>query len=425
MTVVKDTDNRNTVKGVQVGNLSDLKVKSAKPGKHTDGDGMYLLVNSAGKYWRMDYRFDGKRKTLALGVYPEVSLLQARQRLTEARQQLADGTDPSLTKRREKQRRIVAGENTFKAVGDKWLDASAKQRKSTTHARVINWMNHDIYPVLGSLQIGDVQAPDVLTVLKRMDARGLGDSVLRVKGLISRVMNYAVANSLAKVNPVDAIALKDHEIAPPKTENHAAILEPIAFGGLIRAIRGYSGHASTCNALKLAPLVFVRPGELRHAEWSEIDLDKGVWTVPSSKMKMGAEHIVPLSRQAVEILRQQQAISGHVNYVFPSIRGQGRPMSENTVNAALRGLGIDSGTHVGHGFRASARTMLDEQLKQPVAVIELQLAHAVKDANGKAYNRTSFLPERHGMMQVWADFIDSLAMGGDVVSVDFKRGVAA
>ena len=403
-----------------MGKLSDLKIKSAKPGKHSDGDGMYLLVTvSGGKLWRYDYRFTGKRKTLSMGAYPEISLADARELVAKARKQLASGVDPSAAKLKAKQAVLEAHEATFKAVALLWQATTATKRKANTEAKLSNWLVNDVYPLIGSIPVSQLNAPDVMRVLRRLEARGVTDTVKRVKQIISRVMSFAVTDGLAQDNPTAHIKNRD-SFEQKVAKHHAAIVEPVAFGGLLRSIRGYTGHATSCNALQLSPLLFVRPGELRHAEWSEIDLDKGVWSIPATKMKMKVEHTVPLSRQAVVILRQQQAISGHGAYVFPSIRGDGRPMSENTINAALRGLGVDADTHSAHGFRASARTMLDELLSVRVEVVEMQLAHKVKDANGNAYNRTTFWAERVEMMQRWADYCDRLEHGGEVLAFAAK-----
>ncbi len=404
-----------------MGNLSDLKAKAAKPGKHTDGDGLYLLVTQAGgKYWRYDYRVNAKRKTLALGVYPDVSLAQARQRLMEARSLLADGQDPSLAKRRTKARRLAASEATFAVVAGLWQQKTAAQRKANTEEKLSNWLRHDILPSIGPIPVADLSATDVRACLRKMEARGLSDSVRRVKQIISRVMDFAIADGLATANPCASIKNAD-QFKLTKTVSHAAITEPAAFGGLLRAIEGHEGHFTVGNALRLAPLVFVRPGELRLAQWTEFSLDgeNPVWEIPAERMKMKAAHTVPLSRQAVEILRQQQRL-GSEGFVFASIRGGGRPISENTLNASLRTLGYDNKTHVAHGFRASARTLMAERLGERIDLIEMQLAHAVRDANGRAYNRTQFLSERAAMMQRWADYCDNLRQGGQVLSLPRK-----
>lgn len=398
--------------------LNDTGIKNlkftGKAIKHTDGQGLYLLVNQAGKYWRMDYAFAGKRKTLALGVYPAVSLAKARKRRDEAREQLAENIDPNITKKQARANLIAEHAATFEKVADIWLKKTASQRKAITEEKLVNWLRHDIYPIIGSIPVSLLTAPDVLRVLRKLEARGVSDTVRRIKQIISRVMAFAVSEGMTQGNPASHIQNRD-SFERRKTKHHPAIIDPVSFGGLLRAIRGYTGSKTTHNALELSPLVFVRPGEMRLAEWSEFDLDKAVWEIPAQKMKMGIAHTVPLSRQAVTILRQQHAISGHGKHVFPSIRGQGRPMSENTVNAALRTLGFDGETHTHHGFRASARTMLDERLGLRVEHIEMQLAHKVKDANGNAYNRTSFWDARVKMMQVWADYLDLLRNGGQVI----------
>ncbi len=398
--------------------LNDTGVKNlkftGKPTKHTDGQALYLLLSATGKYWRLDYTFAGKRKTLALGQYPDVSLAKARKRRDEARTLLADGFDPSEAKKKARAELLLKHASTFELVAAEWLKKTASQRKANTEEKLTNWLKRDIYPVIGQIPISLLGAPDVLRVLRRLEARGVSDTVRRVKQIISRVMAYAIAEGLCQDNPASHIQNRD-SFERRKTIHHSAIVEPVVFGGLLRAIDGYTGHATACNALKLAPFVFVRPGEMRLAEWSEFDLDKSIWEIPPEKMKMGVAHSVPLSRQAVEILRDQHNISGHLKLVFPSTRGQGRPMSENTVNAALRALGYDNKTHTHHGFRASARTMLDEQLGHRVEHIEMQLAHKVKDANGNAYNRTSFWQARVKMMQSWADYLDLLKTGGKVI----------
>lgn len=398
--------------------LTDTGVKnlkfSGKPTKHADGQALYLLVSATGKYWRLDYKFADKRKTLALGQYPEVSLAKARKRRDEARELLADSIDPGAKKKADRAALKAKHENTFEAVAADWLERTAKTRKGGTEARLTTWLTGDCYPVLGKMPVAEITAPDVKRVLDRLHNREVSESLRRVHGLIGRVLKFACAAGLASRDVTQDMKLAD--LYPPvKTVSHAAIVEPVAFGGLLRAIDGYRGGPVATAALKLAPLLFVRPGELRHAEWSEIDLDAAVWEIPAEKMKMGVALTVPLPSQAVGILRQLKDLTGHGKYVFPSNRGQGRPMSENTVNGALRALGYGPDVHVGHGFRAAARTILDQNLKQDVRFIEMQMAHAVRDALGAVYNRTSFLPERTAMMQAWADHLDRLRDGAQVI----------
>jgi integrase len=383
------------------------QVKQTKPGgdKHSDGHGMYLLVNAAGKYWRFDYRFLGKRKTLALGVYPDVSLAKARARRQEARELLADGIDPGAAKRDAKNAKLIAAEHTFEAVARCWLEKTKSERAATTQEKVQNWLAKDLFPAIGSLPISTIKPRDVLVAVQRIEARGANESAHRVKSLCGRVFRFAVAIGLAER---DVTADLKGALASVKANHFAAITEPHEVAKLLKAIHGYSGHPYAAAALKLAPLVFVRPGELRSAEWIEIDLDAAEWRIPGHKMKMRNDHIVPLATQAVDILRVLHRMTGHGKYVFPSIRTEDRCMSENTINAALRGLGFGKDVMTGHGFRAMARTILDEVLEERVDYIEHQLAHTVKDANGRAYNRTAHLPARRLMMQRWANYLDTL-----------------
>jgi len=397
--------------------LTATAVKNAKPGRHSDGEGMYLLVTDAGqKYWRFDYRFLGKYKTLAFGVFPDTTLAMARSKRTEARSLLASDQDPSAAKRKAKAVAKQKHDNTFQLVALKWLETTASQRKANTDAKLKSWLSRDVLPQLGHLPISEIKTTDVLTVLRKMEARGVFDSVLRVKQIISRIMKFAVREGLVERDPTYELQGPDTFKSKP-TKHHAAITDPKAFGGLIRAIAGYEGHFVIKAALRLSPMVFVRPGELRAMEWAEVDLEKATWSIPGDRMKMSNDHIVPLSTQAVGILKQLCAISGEGKIVFPSIKGEGRPISENTLNAALNAIGYDGTMHRAHGFRASARTMLDEQLGYPAHLIEHQLAHAVKDANGRAYNRTSHLPERRAMMQCWADYLDKLSVGATVLTL--------
>ncbi|MFZ6848463.1 tyrosine-type recombinase/integrase [Undibacterium sp. RuRC25W] len=378
---------------------------SAAGDKHSDGHGLFLLVKGAGKYWRLSYRYLGKQKTLALGVYPEVSLAKARQRRERAREQLADGVDPGEAKKSEKHAQLIDATNTFEAVALSWLSKTATSRAETTQEKVTNWLNKDVFPFVGKSAISSLKPRDILFLLQKIEARGAIDSAHRIKQVCGQVMRFAVAAGLAER---DITADLRGALTVAKSTNYAAITEPSEVAKLMRAIYSYSGHPYAKAALRLAPLVFVRPGELRSAEWSEIDLELAEWRIPGVKMKMGLDHIVPLSTQAVEILRGMHLITGHGKYVFPSIRTGDRCMSENTINAALRSLGYAKEVMTGHGFRAMARTIMDEVLEQRVDLIEHQLAHAVKDPNGRAYNRTAHLPARYNMMQTWANYLDQL-----------------
>lgn len=383
--------------------------------KYADAGNLYLLVKPAGKYWRMDYAFSGRRKTLALGVYPAVSLGKARQKRDRAKALLADGIDPGLAKREEKRAQVEAAANTFEAVATDWLGKTKADRKPITQAKVTMLLGKDVTPYIGRLPIADIKPRDLLElVLRKLEARGAIDTAHRVRQLCGQVFRYAVATGRAER---DIAADLRGALAAKQEKHHAAITEPKALGALMRAIHGYQGLPVTVGALKLSALTFVRPGELRGAEWAEIDLQEAEWRIPGARMKMGVDHIVPLSTQAVVILKGLQPLTGHGRFVFPSVRTGERCMSENTVNAALRALGYTAEMHTAHGFRATARTILDEVLSERVDLIEHQLAHEVKDPNGRAYNRTAHLPARREMMQRWADYLDKLAAGADVIAL--------
>ncbi|MES2320829.1 MAG: integrase arm-type DNA-binding domain-containing protein [Pseudomonadota bacterium] len=396
--------------------LTDTFIKQAKPNKpvgdkHSDGGGMYLLVKEAGKYWRMDYRFLGKRKTLALGVYPAVTLASARKRRDQARVLLAEGIDPAAAKRSQKISDTAAAQQTFEAVAHQWLANIGPSRSASTQEKVTGWLQQNIFPWIGKNPIAQVTARDVLAAVRKIEARGAIDSAHRIKQVCGQIFRFAVAEGLVER---DVTADLRGALAPVVKSHHPAITEPKQVGALLRSIFDYNGHPAALAALKLAPLLFVRPGELRAAEWLEIDLDAAEWRIPGAKMKMKVEHLVPLSTQAVAILRELQPITGHGKYVFPSLRSKAC-MSENTINAALRGMGYPKEIMTGHGFRAMARTILDEVLGERVDLIEHQLAHTVRDALGRAYNRTSHLPARREMMQRWADYLDKLRCGVSVI----------
>jgi integrase len=379
--------------------------------KYTDGYGMFLLVKAAGKYWRMNYRYAEKQKTLALGVYPAVSLAKARKRRESARELLADGIDPSHAKQEDKKTKISAAAHTFEIVARQWLAKTASERATSTQEKVTGWLKHDVFPFIGGRPISAIGPREVLAAVQKVESRGAIDSAHRVKQICGQVFRFAVASGFAERDVT--IDLKG-ALAAPERGHYAAITEPKQVAALLRSIDSYSGHPYAVAALKLSPLLFVRPGELRAAEWAEIDLEVEEWRIPGHKMKMDNDHIVPLSSQALEILRTIATLSGDGKFVFPSIRTSERCMSENTVNAALRGMGYSKEVMTAHGFRAMARTILDEVLGERVDLIEHQLAHAVKDANGRAYNRTSHLPARREMMQRWADYLENLKIGAQV-----------
>lgn len=401
--------------------LTDTAARKAKPRTKAyrlfDAHGLYLeIAPSGGKWWRLKYRFAGKEKRLSLGVYGDVSLKEARERCNDARKQLSRGIDPSEQRKAAKTAQRILAENSFEAVARSWFVHVSPSLAETTKSRQLRWLENDIFPWIGSRPIADLTAPDVLAVVLRVKERGATDIARRVHFLIGRVCRYAVAHGIAKRDPSKDIELQD--ILPPvKTIHHASVKDPQAAGELMRAIEGYTGALITRCALRLAPLVFVRPGELRRAEWAEIDLEKREWRIPANKMKMKTQHIVPLSKQAISVLREIQTVTGNNRHVFPSERGGGRPMSENTVNAALRRIGYSKEEMTGHGFRSLASTLLHE-LGWPHAVIERQLSHGERNAVSAAYNHAEHLPERRKMMQAWADYLDSLCEGARIIPIN-------
>lgn len=402
--------------------LTDTAIRKAKPAdkpqRMFDGGGLYLEVSPAGgKLWRLKYRVNGKEKRLALGTYPDTGLADARDKRDAARKLLAAGVDPSEQRKAEKAAGTERAANSFEVVTREWL---AKQTWVESYrVKVEAWMDNDVYPYIGDRPVAELTAPEFLRVARRIEERGAVESAHRVMQTCGQAMRYAIATGRADRNPV--ADLKGALASPPE-RHHAAITDPAELGGLLRAIEGYSGEPTTRAALKLSALLFVRPGELRHAEWAEIDLDAAEWNIPAGKMKMRQAHLVPLCEQAVTILRELHLLTGRGQYVFPGGRSPRRPMSNNAINAALRRMGYGTDTMTAHGFRATARTILDEVLGYRVDFIEHQLAHAVKDPNGRAYNRTAHLPERRKMMRGWADYLDSLRAGGKVVAIKAKAG---
>jgi integrase len=374
-----------------------------KPYKLSDGGGLYLLVNPSGAlWWRFKYQFEGREKLLSLGVHPHVSLQQARALRNEAKKAVANRVDPSAKRQAEKS----STANSFEAVAREWLALQEKKLAPATYAKAVWTLETLVCPYIGSRPIAKLSAADVLKVLKRIEGRGIHETAHRTRQRCSQVFRYAVQTERAAH---DVTADLRGALAPVVSEHHAAITEPVRIGELLRAIDGYTGHSVTAYALKLAPLLFVRPGELRHAEWVEFDLDgpEPQWRIPAEKMKMGEQHLVPLSQQALALLRELQPLTGRGPYLFPSIRSRTRPMSDNTVNAALRRLGYTSEEMTGHGFRSLASTCLNEQGYHP-DLIELQLAHAERNKVRAAYNKAQRLPERRKMMEAWADYLDSL-----------------
>lgn len=380
-----------------------------------DGAGLYLLVNKSGhKYWRYNYRFMGKHKTLSIGIFPDVSLKEARDIHYQAKKLLSDGIDPSMQRKLDKVLKIQQAENSFEVIAKEWIE---KQRpiwaKSHTVSVEGRLRNH-VYGYIGSRPIVDITALELLAMMKPLELVGYNETAHRIRSVCGQVFRYAIVTGRATHDP--SADLKG-ALTPVKKGCFAALTDPKEVGGLLRAIEEYTGDFVTKSALRLAPLVFVRPGELRRAEWSEINFKKEEWLIPAEKMKMKADHIVPLSQQAINILRETQEVTGEgaaSKYVFPSVRTRTRPMSENTVNAALRRMGYTREEMTGHGFRAMASTLLNEQGFNE-DWIESQLAHVQRNKVRAAYNRAKYLPQRKQMMQQWADYLDRLRIGADII----------
>ncbi len=381
----------------------------AKPYKLADGGGLYLHVKTAGKYWRYKYRFAGKEKLLALGTYPDISLADARKLHQAARENLADGIDPSSHKKTKKSADQSSSANSFEAVALEWSKTRSKKADST-EKRQRALLEKDLFPFIGSRPIADIDAPELLKTLRKIENRGAIETAHRANRLAGQIFRYAIVTGRSKHNP--SIDLKDALTQPIKS-HRKSITDPAEVGPLMAAIKNYQATPVVMAALQLSPLFLCRPGELRHLEWAEVNFAEARIELPASKMKTKEPHIIPLASQAIAILKELQPISGRGKYVFPSARGASRPLSDNGVRTALRTLGYTNDQICPHGFRAMGRTILDEVLNFPVDWIEHQIAHSVKDVNGRAYNRTKHLPQRKKMMQAWADYLDGLANGNN------------
>ena len=390
--------------------LTATAVKQAKPRekdyKLADGGGLFLLIKKNGsKYWRLKYRFTGKEKLLALGVYPSISLADSRELREEARKLIANNVDPNEVKRAQKANQGEAEANSFKVIATEWFNQRMNDKSQGHQRRVWRALEKDLFISLANRPIANITPPDLLTTLRKIESRGAIETAHRAKQIAGQIFRYASATGRIERDP--SADLKG--ALQLRTKTHlAAIVDPKEVGKLLVAIDSYQGTTSVMAALKLSPLLFCRPGELRQMEWTEINWEEERWELSAKKMKMKEPHIVPLSKQVVEILLELQRLTGRGRYVFPSARGASRPLSENGVRTALRTMGYDNQTMTPHGFRAMARTILDEVLGYRIEWIECQLAHAVKDANGRAYNRTSYLVQRKEMMQKWANYLDNL-----------------
>jgi len=385
--------------------LTEPSIKTAKaqskPYKLYDEKGLFLIVTpKGGRWWRFKYIHDGVEKLISLGVYPDVTLKDARAKRDEARRLTAANVDPSVKRRAERS----AQADTFAAVAHEWLETKQASLTRSTWLRDRDQLVKMVGPYIGSRPIADIEAPELLAILKQLEKRGVRDTAHRVRAVCGRVLRYAIATGRAKR---DISADLRGALAPKNTQRYAAITDPAQVGELLRAIEAFDGQPTTYAALRLAPYVFVRPGELRRAEWCELDLGRAEWRIPAERMRMGELHIVPLSCQAVTVLKELEPLTGGNRFVFPAIGGQPRPLSENTLNAALRRIGYSHEEMTGHGFRTMASTLLNEQGWNP-DLIELQLAHKERNKVRAAYNRAQRLADRRKMMQAWADYLDEL-----------------
>jgi integrase len=397
--------------------LSDTAIRNAKHGakpiKLFDERGLFLLLQpSGGKLWRLKYRYLGKEKKLSLGVYPDVTLKVARVRRDEARTLLANGADPASVKFDLEAEARATAANTFKVIAEEYIAKTAREGRAAVTIGKARWLLSLMEADLGKRPITEISPADLLETLQRIEAKGHLETARRMRSLAGRIFRYAVATSRASADPS---ALLRGALVAPKVTHHSAILEAKAVGELLRAIDGYSGQPLTCLALKLTPHLFVRPGELRRAEWREFELDKAIWTIPADKMKMRNPHVVPLSSQALELLESAKAISEGQRYIFSSLYPGNRPMSENTINAALRRLGYSGKEMTAHGFRSTASTLLNESGRWSADAIERALAH--KDGNliRGTYHRGAHWKERVEMAQWWSDYLSQLRKGADIV----------
>lgn len=394
--------------------LTDVQLRRLKPRatpyKLSDGAGLHVIVQPTGAiWWRYNYRLHGRQKTISFGTYPDVALAIARDRLRAARELVAAGQDPAEAKRAERIRARFATLQTFEHVGREWFTRRSKTIAPRTVLKERFILENWIYPEIGGRSIGILEPPDILAMLRKIEAQGRYETTHRAKQIVGMVFRYALACGLVKR---DQTADLRGALQPVVSTPRAALLEPTRIAGLLRAIDTLDGSPIVAIALQFAPLVFVRPGELRAAEWREVDLDGRLWRIPAAKMKMRDDHLVPLSTQAVALLRKVAPLTGGGRFVFPSVRTTARCISENTLNAALRRLGYRQDEMTAHGFRAMARTRLDETLRYPPEVIELQLAHRVPGVLGATYNRSRYLEQRAAMMQAWADYLDRLRTPG-------------
>ena len=404
--------------------LTDTVAKNAKtkpdgkPAKYTDGGGLHLLVMKSGKYWRYDYTHEGKRKTLAVGVYPDVGLKAARDKHQQAREQLANGVDPSEQKQAARAELLAKVENSFEAIAREWHKKYSHTWTDGHAEHISKRLERDIFPFVGNKPIDGIEAPDILKCLRRVEERGTVDTAHRIKTDIGQVFRYAVASGKATRDPTPALK---GALAPVQSKRFPAITNPTEVGELLRAIAEYHGDYKTISALKLCAYLFQRPGELRAMEWAEINFETSVWEIPAERMKKRKDHIVPLSRQALAILEELRPLTGRFKYVFPAKTDITKPMNKNTLPHAIHIMGFDNDTMTAHGFRALASTRLYE-MGFHSDLIEKQLAHSVGNAVRRAYDRSQHIEQRTTMMQQWADYLDSLRDGAQVIPFKTKVG---
>ena len=406
--------------------LTAITIKNAKgrakPYKLADSDGLYMLVSPGGaRYWRMNYRYLGKQKTLAFSVYPDTGLAEAREQRDMARKVLARGDDPDKQIKLDRVSATVAASNSFKAVADEWLLKAEREGRSAVTMKKLRWLLDFINASIGKRPIASISAQELLVMLRKMETKGRYETAKRLRSTCSQVFRYAIATARAEH---DVAADLRGALIAPQPVHRAAITGNWEAGGLLRAIEAFEGYANTKAALRLVPHVFVRPGELRHAEWADFDLDKALWTIPPHKTKMRRPHVIPLSTQALAILATIEHDADYSRYLFPSLRSVDRPMSENTINAALRRMGFAQDEMTGHGFRAMAATLLNKMGLWHPDAIERQLAHCDNNAVRRTYTRGEYWDERVRMMQHWSDHLDFLRGGAKVIKGDFRKAKA-
>ncbi len=403
--------------------LNDIMIRAAKhkekAWKLADEKGLYLLISpTGGKLWRLKFRINGKEKKLSFGAYPEVTLKEARRLRDEARSVKAAGVDPARAKQADKIAAKLGADNSFEAIADEFIEKMGKEGMADATLTKARWFLDHLRKPIGKLPIADIKPHEILVVLQSVEKTGKRETANRVRSFASRVFRYAVATARADNDPAHVLR---GALSAPIVKHHAAIVDPVELGGLLRAIDGFNGEFATIIALKLTPHIFQRPGEVRQMQWQEIDLNEAIWSLPMHRMKQRKPHSVPLSTQSVSLIREMRGISGDSKYVFPSVRSKERPMSENTINGALRRLGFTGSEMTAHGFRSTASTLLNESGKWRSDVIEVALSHTERNQVRAAYNRGKYWNERQVMAQWWSDYLDQLKDGAEVLPIATYR----